>query len=201
MTLIRLWTALHPSGIDGAQQIMSTYVLLTTCVTCLLVVLVDKWRRAFTPIAQFAVAAGFSISAILGYQDLSASQSHRNWTARISDSLSAIPAPSLIFGPAELLAFQIGRPDGLIALPGHPAGHPGNFNLITSAINAGYGVYALPDFATAVVQANPTLALGPRAFDFPDGQMYEVSLRQAPEGEPADLQDPSPLPGQGGTAP
>lgn len=177
LLMVALWTWFGPSRLAGAQQIMSTYLLLATSLACMLVWLVESQRKQSAQLAQFMVAAGFSVSAAFGLLDLSASQAQRNLMAQTSDTLSTIESPSLIFGPPEMLTFQIGRPEGLIALSPGNTENSIDFDLIDKAIEAGYTVYATRGFAALVTESNRRFELGPNSRDYPGGRIIEISPR------------------------
>ncbi len=142
------WTILGPAGLFGAHQMLSTYLLVALITVA---VLVSAKRRLTPGLAKYAAGAfavGLGASTVLGpVHDLALAQSHRAENRQTNAELSQFQAPSLFIGPPEDYAFQMGRPEGLLA---HPAiGSPVDMNLIEDALDEGFDVYVsirlLPD--------------------------------------------------------
>ena len=137
---ILVWTMFAPTGLFGAHQVLSTYVLLLVTITLLVVSISGATSPAVAKLAVGTIAVGLGVSTALGLiQDLSLSQLHRNENRWINDALAGLPTPSLIIGPPEDFAFQIPRPDGLLAYPAE--GKPVDIDLIEKALDEGYDVY------------------------------------------------------------
>ena len=97
--------------------------------------------------------------------------------SNISEVLAELPRPNLVYGMPEMLAFQIGREDGLV---GTQESMQGNIdaNLLVNAAASGYRTFVPGYMAPVLVQAVPVLKVGDITKPFPGGTMVELVINQ-----------------------
>ncbi len=154
-------TALHPGGLAAVQQIAATWLLGAIAVLGLLAaapgrLLVLRVRAARVAIAM-GLTAGFVFGALL---DPMMSQVRRTQFDHLNAAYAAIPERSLVYGgPAAAYAFQLSRPEGLLALEARDSGGI-DTALLNAALERGYSVYASgPVHLRRVLDADPALSV------------------------------------------
>ena len=178
ISLILIWAWCTPSGMAGAQQIMSTWLLAAVCFSAIAVGAAGRLGGTWlSRQAQVVGVLAISVSITFGLLDLYSSQRQRASNKRTSEMLAAIPEPSLIYGAPELLTFQLERPQGLIALTPSTDSNEFDLELARAAIGQGYKVYAPAQSSAAIAQLVPDLAAGPDFYPAPNGGMLEISLK------------------------
>ncbi|WP_127901484.1 ArnT family glycosyltransferase [Solirhodobacter olei] len=141
--LVLSWSYALPSGLGGAEQILTSYGLVGMTVLAATTYLPQSWRTAALArvLGQrgFLIAVGMSV--VLGpVLDLALSQSRRAMAARSERQVLALPTPSIVFAPPEITADLIGRPGYLAAVPDQITDRV-NAKLVVRALENGYRVF------------------------------------------------------------
>ncbi|WP_141521646.1 hypothetical protein [Novosphingobium sp. PC22D] len=107
------WALLHPTGMPGAEQILSTWLLLGVTGLFLYAGLAGRHRA----LALAAVGAGLVASTIFAYRDVSQSQWMRAQGERTAVELAHLPDNALVYAPTRFLTGWAFRPGHVAALP------------------------------------------------------------------------------------
>jgi 4-amino-4-deoxy-L-arabinose transferase-like glycosyltransferase len=147
-----VWTVLHPTGFDGVQQIMSTYVLTASVGIALLA----GWAARKLPRAAIATqimfAMGVGLAASFTVQDLRADQIGRASVARASEHFKEMPQRSIYYGRPELFPGFFARADSFLAMPWN---WDRDAAFLSHALDDGYRVFVEPEHLRALMERMP----------------------------------------------
>lgn len=158
-------------GMAGAGQLMATWMLGGVALAGVAAGTLRSTAAARA--GMIAGAAGVAAASLFGAYDLALSQARRAGLAAADRALSQIQPPSLLHGTPESFAFQIGRPDGLMAIGDAMTGRPDDA-LLRQAATRGYAVWINAAVAAGFVARNPGYAIAGR-IETPLGAMVEIA--------------------------
>ncbi|MFT6773411.1 MAG: hypothetical protein ACJA1L_001121, partial [Paracoccaceae bacterium] len=158
-------------GMAGAGQLMATWMLGGVALAGVAAGALRGTAAAQT--GMIAGAAGVAAASLFGIHDLAVSQARRIAISAADQALSQIQPPSLLHGTPESFAFQIGRPDGLMAIGNATTGQPDDA-LLRQAAARGYAVWIGASAAARFIARNPGYAIAGR-IETPLGPMVELA--------------------------
>ncbi|MGG7565132.1 hypothetical protein ACQ5SO_03080 [Rhodovulum sp. DZ06] len=181
------WLLAGPGGAPGAQQVLALWLLAAVAAASLAAGLAAAapgapggLRRGTARAAVALGAAGFAGGLFAGGMDLAFSQHRRAVSALTAEALAGIEAPSMMFGPPELLANQVGRDDALIAMVSNRGYHV-DAELLRRALADGRAVAVHTPLMPEALALIPGLEAR-EVIETPSGDWVLVGL---PGGDPA----------------
>jgi 4-amino-4-deoxy-L-arabinose transferase-like glycosyltransferase len=156
--LAALWSVLHASGFDGAQQIMSTHVLTASAG----IALAAGWGARRVPRlaigTQFMFAIGVGLALLFAVQDIRYDRTNRQGTAIAAATFAGLPPRSVYYGRPELFPSFFARPDSHLAMP---YAYRRDAAFLSEALDKGYRVYVEPEHLQQMLTLIPGSMPGP----------------------------------------
>jgi 4-amino-4-deoxy-L-arabinose transferase-like glycosyltransferase len=156
--LAALWSVLHASGFDGAQQIMSTHVLTASAG----IALAAGWGARRVPRlaigTQFMFAIGVGLALLFAVQDIRYDRTNRQGTAIAAATFAGLPPRSVYYGRPELFPSFFSRPDSHLAMP---YAYRRDAAFLSEALDKGYRVYVEPEHLQQMLTLIPGSMPGP----------------------------------------
>ena len=147
------WTAWHPTGVAGTQQILSTLLFLATLFIALLAALKHFEQRRVNLCLMILSGVGIGVGLQLAYVDFKVAQKGREHAVRLSKAHLDLPDRTLAFVPSRYLMGWSLEPGHLNALP-HDRKRTLDDALVTHAFSRGYRVFLWPRYVTPAIEAD-----------------------------------------------
>jgi hypothetical protein len=144
---VAAWTGLHPTGSGGAQQILSTWLLLAIAGLALLSGFRWPGQGVVRVACLGAIGAGFAASAFYLAADFGQAQYLRAFTNRIDRGSDVMPDRTLAYMPPTFVARWAFQPGHLTAMPDSMDKHFDDA-LVEQALAKNYRVLLSPIYVT-----------------------------------------------------
>ena len=156
------WIMLAPTGLDGAQQVLSTWVFLAIAASACLAGFVAT--PALRRVALALTAVGLGVSGFNGLTDTTIAQMRRDNSMAAADLAQKIEGPALIY--IYLYRSALLNPDQYISITLPKTDE--DFAMINRALDEGWRVIIPTFFARDLVALYPEYAFEEVAGTFPD---------------------------------
>lgn len=169
---VAVWTVFLPTHDGGAEQILSTWILLTVAALSLLSGLRWTGQGVVQAVCLGAIAVGLGASVFYMAADFRQAQVLRRLTERLSAS-AHLPDRTLAYVPPTFIA-------PWTLQPGHLTAMPDSFDkdfddtLVEHALAAHYRVLVSPLYATRVLRAQYSVRLVPSGVTMANGELLEI---------------------------
>lgn len=171
--VIVLWIILHPTGVGGAHQILSIWLLAGTIALALLAGLRWRGQPTIRAASLAAAAAGIAASTLFMVADFQQAQRARARTEAMAAAMAALPDDTLIYAPPTYLTGWVFQPGHIAAMPASQ-GATTDLALIDRALAKGYRVLVWPAFATEPMRTRYGARLAASGVAYPGGEFLEV---------------------------
>ena len=165
------WTVAMPSGVAGAHQILTRWAGLAVAALSAAAVLRPGLRRP--ALAGLAAAVGLAV-AVGPLGDVRLAQAARGQVASVSQALSSVGGPVLLYGRPEIYADRVGRADAVLAVGDERSGSV-DMALVRDALDAGRRVVAWGPDAAHMLRDDELVAVA--RWQAGGGALYEIARR------------------------
>lgn len=170
---VAVWTGLLPTKTGGAQQILSTWILLATAALALLSGIRWAGQAVVRTACLGAVGAGLAASVFYMAADLGQAQFLRAFTYRIDRGSTVLPDRTLAYVPASFIARWAFQPGHLAAMPDSMAKRF-DYALIDKALAENYRVLVFPLYATGELRTRYGARLVRSGVRLPNDELLEI---------------------------
>jgi hypothetical protein len=171
--LCTAWVFLRPSGYVGVQQILSTYVLLSTALTAIAAGVNWRFSQIVRDVAIALFACGVMMAMVFAATDFAAAAKRRALNYEIGRVIAELPANSLVIAlPSRAAAYLPGN-GSLLAMRDTETKRI-DPRLIANAIDSGFRVFLTSEDFDAGRDVPPGVEPAPTTFVYPGGCMIEL---------------------------
>jgi len=171
---IAVWTSLHPTHTAGAQQILSTWMLLAIAGLAALSCLAWSGRKVVQAACVGAIGAGLAASMLFLVADFRQAQCMRRASEVFSEATAGLPDHALVYAPSRFISRWTFEPGHIAALTNNVTGAY-DYTLIDGALAKGYRVLIWPNYVSGDLRARYGTRLIPAGVTFPGGEFLEIT--------------------------
>ena len=147
------WTAWHPTGLAGTQQILPVLLFLATLFIALLAALKHFEQRRVNLCLMILTGVGIGVGLQLAYIDFKVAQKGREHAVKLSEAHEELPDRTLAFVPSRYLIGWSLEPGHINALP-NDRKRTLDDTLVAHAFSQGYRVFLWPRYVTEEIEAD-----------------------------------------------